>query len=127
MIKYFFRSPVFPVICNVGEVLVGAESPDQLDAHLSSLDLPADSQLPMVDADAEGWVFDTTHYIVSPLTFKKRWTKKEVIAMFNHSTAARTLGGQYSERSLSAKRFDRIMGEIVGLIAAANNDLQLTQ
>jgi len=124
MIKYFFRSPVFPVICDVGKALVGADSPEQLEAHLASLDLPAESQLPLVDANAEGWVFDTTHQVVSPLTFKKRWTKKEVIAMFNASTATRKLGRQYSDRSLSAKRFDRIMGEIVALIAAANNDLR---
>lgn len=127
MIKYFFRSPVFPVICDVGKVLVGADSPEQLETQLASLDLPAESQLPLVDASAEGWVFDTTHQVVSPLTFKKRWTKKEVIAMFNASTAARKLGEQYSERSLSAKRFDRIMGEIVALIAAANNDLRFTK
>lgn len=125
MIRYFFRSPVFPVICDVGEMLVGAHSPGQLEAQLASLDLPAESQLPLVDARAEGWVFVTTHQVVSPLTLKKRWTKKEVIAMFNASTTARKLGRQYSERSLSAKRFDRIMGEIVGLITAANNDLQL--
>jgi len=104
MIKYFFRLPVFPVICDVGEMLVGADSPEQLEAHLASLDLPLESQLPVVDANAEGWVFDTTHQIVSPFTIKKRWTKKEVIAMFNASTAARKLGRQYSERSLQLRR-----------------------
>ena len=41
-------------------------------------------------------------------------------AMFNGSDAARRLGGQYSERSLSAKRFDRILREIVSLIRSAN-------
>lgn len=127
MIRYLFRSPVFPVVCDVGRVLVGADPPAQLEDHLALLDLPAESQLPLVDADAEGWVFDTTHQVVSPLAFKKRWTKKEVIAMFNTSTAARKLGKQYSEKSLSAKRFDRIMGEIVALIAAADNDLRLTK
>ena len=127
MIRYLFRSPVFPVICDVGKMLVGADSPEQLEARLGALDLPAESQLPLVDANAEGWVFETTHQVVSPLIFKKRWTKKEVIAMFNASTAARKLGRQYSEKSLSAKRFDRIMGEIVALIAAADNDLRFTK
>ncbi len=46
--------------------------------------------------------------------------------MFNGSGAARKHGVQYSERSLSAKRFDIIMGEIVALIRAANQGSEST-
>ncbi len=40
--------------------------------------------------------------------------------MFNSSHTAKKLGAQYSDRSLSAKRFNRILQEIVVLIKSAN-------
>ena len=120
MIRCLFRSPAFPLVCDAGSVLIGASSLQDFAAQVATLDLPPDGNLPVVDASAEGWVFNTEHGVLSPLTTKKRWTKKEGIAMFNSSDAASTLGGQYSERSLSAKRFDRILTEIVKLIRSAN-------
>lgn len=120
MIQCLFRSPEFPLVCDAGSVLVGASSLQDFAAQVATLDLPPDGNLPVVDASAEGWVFNTEHGVLSPLTTKKRWTKKEVIAMFNGSDAASTLGGRYSERSLSSKRFDRILTEIVKLIRSAN-------
>jgi hypothetical protein len=119
MVKCIFREPEFPLLCDVGGVLVGALSLAEFSRHVAVLDLPPDADLVVVDASAEGWVFNTKHRVLSPLTFKKRWTKKEVITLFNRSDVARKLEGQYSERSLSAKRFDRIMAEIVALIRAA--------
>ena len=121
MIRCLFRSPDFPLVCDAGSVLVGASSLQDFAVQVATLDLPPDGDLPVVDASAEGWVLNTEHGVLSPLTTKKRWTKKEVIAMFNGSDAAITLGRQYSERSLSTKRFDRILTEIVKLIRSANN------
>lgn len=122
MIRYFFRKPVFPLICDVGGVLIGARSLKEFEDQAAVLDLPAKAQLPLVDSSTEGWVFDTDHQLISPLTMKKRWTKREVIAMFNSSSAAGKLGRQYSERSLSSKRFDRIVSDIVALIRTANRE-----
>ncbi len=113
-------------MCEAGAVLLGAASLEDFSAQIAALDLPPDTELPVVDASAEGWVFNTTHSVLSPLTAKKRWTKKEVIGMFNASSAARKLGRQYSERPLSAKRFDRILSEIVVLIGAANKSSEAT-
>ena len=126
MIRCLFREPEFPVVCDAPAGLVGATSLRDFAAQVDPLGLPPGENLPLVDASAEGWVFNTQHCVLSPLTLKKRWTKKEVIAMFNGSDAARKLGGKYSERSLSAKRFDRILGEIVSLIQSANNTSELT-
>lgn len=124
MIRFFFRSPKFPVICDVQGVLIGAKTPGKLSEEVGSIDLPQGEYLPFVDAAAEGWVLDTDHKIVSPLTFKKHWTKKEVIELFNKSRTARQGGLEYPVRSLYSKRFDQIVGEIVELILSANKSVE---
>lgn len=120
MIQCFLRMPQFPMVCDVGSALVGALSLKEVSTHIATLDLPADASFPVVTASGKGWSFYTQHRVLAPFARKSRWTKREVIAMFNASAAARKLGGQYSEHSLSAKRFDRILTEIVKLIQTAN-------
>ena len=124
MIRFVFRRPKFPVICDVQGVLIGAQTPRKFSEVVGSIELPQGEQLPFIDAAAEGWVLDTDHMIVSPLTFKKHWTKKEVIKMFNQSKTARQASLEYAARSLSSKRFDRVVGEIVELILSANKSVE---
>jgi hypothetical protein len=112
------------VICDAHGALLGAETPKQLSDQLASIGLTPGEQLPLVDLTAEGWVLDVDHMTVSPLTFKKSWTKKEVIEVFNGSKTARQAGLEHSAKSLSSKRFDRIMREIVELTSIANNRLK---
>jgi len=104
-------------------VLIGAKTPRQLSDQFASIEVAPGEQIPLIDANAEGWALDTDHMIISPLTFKKAWTKKEVIEMFNKSKTASQAGLEYPARSLSSKRFDRIIGEIVKLILIANKPL----
>lgn len=121
MISYLFRAPEFPLICDAGSVLIGAVSPKDFEAQMAKLELPPDGILTVIDVSGKDWMFLLQHSTLSPLSLKNRWTKKEVIALFNGSDAAKKLGEQYSERSLSAKRFDRIFTEIVELIRIANS------
>jgi len=127
MIKCLFRQPRFPLICDVHGVLIGAETPEQFEAQVAALELPAGELLPLVDAAGEGWVFHTDEMVVSPLTLKKRWTKKEIISMYNRSETARRLGTEYSTRSLSSKRLDRIVAEVAALIASAHPPIDADQ
>ena len=125
MIQFLFRRPRFPVICDAQGVFIGAKTPRQLSEQLASIEVTPGEQIPLIDASAEGWELDTDHMIVSPFTFKKSWTKKEVIEMFNKSKTASQAGLEYPARSLSSKKFDRIIGEIVKLILIANKPLQI--
>ncbi|MEJ2725019.1 MAG: hypothetical protein P8175_10325 [Deltaproteobacteria bacterium] len=120
MIRFIFRRPKFPVICDAQGVLIGAQTAKQLHDQIRSIELSQGEQLPVVDATGEGWVLHIDLMILSPLTFKKRWTKKEVIELFNKSQTAKQAGLEYPLRSLSSKRFDRIAGEIVKLALTAN-------
>ncbi len=123
MIQFLFRRPKFPVICDAKGVLIGAETPKQLSSQLRQIELSPEEQIPLIDGAAEGWVLNIDPIIVSPLTFKKSWTKKEVIEVFNKSKTARQAGLEYPTTSLSSKRFDRIVREIVKLILSANKSL----
>jgi len=55
MIRYLFRKPKFPVICDVQGVLIGARTAGQFVGQASAVALPAGGQLPLVDAGGEGW------------------------------------------------------------------------
>jgi hypothetical protein len=116
MIKYLFRGPVFPIILEINGTIIGANNYEQLDNGLSSLDLPEGGYIPFVDSSGEGWALSVDQMVLSPLTVKKRWTKKEVIQLFNNSNTAKQENKKYSSKSLSSKRFDRIISELVELI-----------
>ncbi|NLB70235.1 MAG: hypothetical protein GX804_11260 [Lentisphaerae bacterium] len=118
-LKSIFRWPVLPFICNTGKHLIGVASLQKFDSMITALNLPSDDVLAGVDADAAGWTYFVKDHFLSPFTSKRRWTKKEVVEMYNGSTAAKKLNQQYSIKSLSAKRFDRIITEIVELIQSA--------
>ena len=70
----------------------------------------------MVDSTAENWMFSPKHMMVSPLTFRKHWTKKEIIATYNSRKNSSDDEKKYSEKSLLTKRFDKVFGDIVDLL-----------
>lgn len=117
---------MFPIICDIEGELVGAESTDELVEQLDGLKLLPNKQFPVIDAIGEGWVFYTDVMTISPIVFKKRWTKKEIINMFNGSDTARSLGRQYSTKSLSSKRLELIVRQIVEIIRSADHPIQPT-
>ncbi len=124
MIKYLFRAPKFPVICDTPEILIGAENHDELEEQIKSLRNFSEEQFSLIDSSNEGWVLYTDLMVVSPLAFEKVWTKKKVIDLFNKSQAAKKLEYEYPMKSISSKRFDRIFNEIVLLIKKANDSIQ---
>jgi len=64
-------------------------------------------------------MFLLKHLAISPLTTKKKWFKKEIIALYNGRKNPTSNGNQYSEKSLSAKRFEKIFTDIVELLLKA--------
>jgi hypothetical protein len=114
-ISFFFRKPKFPIICNFDGYIIAAKSIRGLGNQVSKLDIAADTSFPVIDIAGEGWSFHPEYKTISPLTRKKRWIKKEVIAIFNNRKNNNS-NILYSDKSLSAKRFDRIFQDIVELL-----------
>ena len=114
-ISFIFRKPLFPLICDLDGFVIAARSKRGLEKQLSKHKMSKDSFYSVIDRSGEGWALYPKLMVISPLTTKKRWFKKEVIGMYNNrkNNASNTL---YSEKSLSAKRFDTIFTEIVELL-----------
>ena len=114
-IRSFFRKPKYPILCNVDGHLIGAKSDKTLAKELSALELKKDEQYDVIDSTGKGWLLLTKHMVLSPLNFKKRrWTKLEVIRLFNDRTNKPDPDEKpYSEKSLSGKKHDRIFRDLV--------------
>ena len=82
--RYWPRELRFPIIVDTGRALVaalsGAECAKRI-AHLGPFE--SDASRPIVDATAEGFGFYPKMMLISPLVTKKRWTKAEVITLYN--------------------------------------------
>jgi hypothetical protein len=61
-------------------------------------------------------MFLPKHMAISPLTIKKKWFKKDIIALYNGRKNTGSDENQYSNKSLSAKRFEIIFKDIVELL-----------
>ena len=120
MIRYFLRAPRFPVICDQDGYLVGAFSEEEFVSQLENANPELEESYPLLDPKGEGWSLVMDQIVVSPLAFKKTWTKREVIELFNSSDTASKAGLVYSLKSLSNKRLDLIVSELAALIPNVN-------
>ena len=114
---FLFRKPKFPIICDLDGYVIAARSLAGFEKQLSAYNFCKGSGYPIVDIAGEGWSFYPEHMMISPLTAKKKWFKKEVISIFNNRKN-NTSGITYSEKTISAKRFDKIFKDIVELLFA---------
>ena len=113
-ISCLFRKPKFPILCSLDGYVVAANSMSEFGNIVASIEFKKDDVFPIIDLHGEGWSFYPEYNAISPLTFKKRWFKKEVIDLFNNRTNNKD-NILYSEKSISNKRFDRLFRDIVNL------------
>jgi hypothetical protein len=113
--RSFFREPRYPILCNVDGHLIAAKSDKTLAKELSGLELREDAQYDVIDSTGEGWLLLVEVMVLSPLNFRKRrWTKLEIIRLFNNRTNKLDPDEKpCSEKLLSAKKFDRIFRDLV--------------
>ncbi len=116
MLNYIFRKPKFPIICDFDGILVAAKSEISFTRQLDKLKIDIEKSYPLISVSGEGWMFLPKHLAVSPLITKKKWFKKDIIALYNGRKNPGSDGKQYSDKSLSAKRFEKIFKDIVELL-----------
>ena len=93
-----------------------AKSEKSFMKRLDDITLDPEKSYDLIDATAEGWSFMPGHLMISPITFRKQWSKKELIALYNGRTNQPPEGVPYSEKSLASKRFERVFGDLVELL-----------
>ncbi len=114
-VSFLLRKPKFPIICDIDGYVIAARSISGFEKQLSTYNIYKGSRYPIIDIAGEGWAFYPEHMSISPLTKKKKWFKKEVVAIFNNRKN-NTSNVTYSEKSYSAKRYDKIFQDIVDLL-----------
>ena len=116
MLNYIFRKPKFPIICDFDGILVAAKSEISFTRKLDKLEIDIEKSYPLISVSGEGWMFLPQHLAVSPLSAKKKWFKKDIIAIYNGRKNTGSDGNQYSDTSLSAKRFEKNFKDVVELL-----------
>jgi len=115
-LQCIFLKPTFPMIGNIEGCFIGAKSLKTLNRKLAEMPIGKDGHYDLIDCTGKVWSLYVDKMILSPLNFQKKRTKLEIIKLFNErENTALGKGIQYSEKSISAKRFDRILSDLVNL------------
>lgn len=113
MIKHLFRTPKYPVLIETDHRVVGARDAKKIERLTNRSAFEKKESYTVIDSFGEGWSFLPEYRVISPLTIPKRWNKPKIIDFFNASLARAGVAEKYEARSLSNKRVDRVVGEIV--------------
>ena len=111
------RKPKYPVIVVSNEKLYSAFNIKQLaKSCISSLPIENKTTIQVVDSTGEEFWYSPEQYILSPGFSFKKWTKKRIIEVFNSSKNAKDSTQEYSMKSLSSKRLEKIIRDICEML-----------
>lgn len=111
------RKPKYPVIVISAERLYSSFDIKQLaKSCISSTPIDGKSIVQVIDSAGEEFWYSPEQYVLSPGFSFKKWTKKQIIEIFNSSSNAKNKVQEYSSKSLSAKRLEKIVGDICELL-----------
>lgn len=113
MIRYLFRQPRFPLLVESEFRVFGAYDQEKIQTMIAKDAFNADAFYQVIDSNGEGWSFYAKYAVISPLCVKKRWNKPKIIEFFNQSLEKAGLPQRFVGRSLSSKRLERVILEII--------------
>ncbi len=113
MVQYLFRKPKYPILIETDGRVMGARSAERIDRLCKQSSFTAKQTYIVIDSIGEGWSFSPDHNVISPLAMHKRWTKAKIIELFNASLDQTQSDAHYKSGSLSSKRLEKIVREIV--------------
>ena len=117
--KILFRSPKYPVIVISQDKLITGYDIYTLSRALLSVPLPSEKDyVKVLDFTGEEFWFYPDKTYLTPGFFPKKWTKKRVIELYNNSSNAKKSNLSYPLKSLSSKKFSRIIGDICELLSS---------
>ena len=111
------RKPKYPVIVVSNDKLYSAFNIKQLaKSCISSMPIENKTTIQVVDSTGEEFWYSPEQYILSPGFSFKKWTKKQIIEAFNSSKNAKDSMQEYSMKSLSSKRLEKIIRDICEML-----------
>ncbi|OAI15630.1 hypothetical protein A1359_09485 [Methylomonas lenta] len=111
------RKPKYPVIVLSAECLYSAFNIKQLaKSCISSTPIEGKSIIQVIDSTGDEFWYSPEQYVLSPGFAFKKWTKMQLIEMFNSSSNAKSQAQEYSTKSLSSKRLGKIVSDIYELL-----------
>ena len=115
--RILLRSPKYPVIIVTKEGLYSAYNIKQL-GTLCVFSEPIDDNFEVIVVDSSGAEFKyfAEHTAIMPGILNKKWTKKQIIELYNNSVEAKESNIEYPMKSISSKKVSRIIGEICDLL-----------
>lgn len=108
---FVFRAPTFPVVCDTGSRLLVARSKAQLASGLAKVGVADAERREMVDATGEGFCLYTVSSIIAPSMTRPRWTKLQVITLYNLKRPAGA--PELRTTSLGNRTLAQVIGEVV--------------
>jgi hypothetical protein len=117
--RIMFRRPDYPVVIVSSGKLYSAFNLKQLAEICVSLTREGIENKPLVvDSTGNEFWYLTEEYTLSPGFFNKKWTKKKLIETFNNSSNARESNQEYSMKSLSSKKLEKVIGDICRILSS---------
>jgi hypothetical protein len=115
--KVLLRSPKYPAIVISEDGLFSAYNIKQLGTLcVLSETFDEDDKIKVIDSSGCEFVYFQEHKAIMPGILNKKWTKKQIIELFNNSMNANETKITYSLKSLSNKKLSRIISEICELL-----------
>jgi hypothetical protein len=115
--KVLLRSPKYPAIVISEDGLFSAYNIKQLGTLcVLSETFDEDDKIRVIDSSGCEFVYFQEHKAIMPGILNKKWTKKQIIELFNNSMNANETNIKYPLKSLSSKKLSRIIGEICELL-----------
>lgn len=109
------RKAKYPMLIQTDTVVVGVSNNAGFDRAAKKHKFESGAAFDVIDATGEGWLYGPESNLLSPLTAKKNWNKKEIIEFYNSSVKNEQPNKVYVGKSLSNKRVSKIVEEIVEL------------
>jgi hypothetical protein len=113
VVQYLLRTPKYPLLIETDRRVSGARSGRGIDRLCKQASFARKESYIVVDSAGEGWSFFPANEVISPLTTLKRWSKAKIIELFNASLEEIGIQERYKPRSLSNRRLEQIVREIV--------------
>ena len=122
-IKIAFRAPRLPTIIISKDRLFAGITRKGLEKFLKiSIPPNGEKEITLIDSTVEEFWYMPEDMILAPgMTIYNKWTKKNIINLFNKSPNAKELGIEYPQKSIQSKKVSTIIKEISALINKSNS------